>query len=255
MDKIYVLITGEYSDWAIKGFADTEEEAKRICDFKNSVKRRYDDDWYYKEIGKYKIGADFSNVKFKYIYTFYFHQDKNRTWLIEKKYVCEKVLDTRDDIDDIGVRIYSENEKRSYRATVSFELDVEDLERAKKIAQDKLYERLAMEELEYRYVPPRFIYTFLFERKEYEKDFHLKQSPEMEVSDSDSIRVNSPELVNSYQIRHINDRYQIKTRVVLENEDESAATKEARDKLDDFIERGRKAGLKMFGATPKPPED
>lgn len=247
VDNIYVLMTGEYSDRSNVGFVETEEEAKKICDFKNSVKGIYGDEWHYEEIEQYKI--DFQNVKLKYRYTFRFHQDKNRTWLMDGKYICEKIETTGGDIIDNIVTIYSKNKKRSYLAEVRFILGDENLEIAKKIAQDKLYERLAMEELEYRYVPPRYIYTFLFEWKEYEPDFRLRKSPEMEVSDSDSIRVNSPDWVNSFQIRHVEDGYQIKMRVVRENEDESAATKEAMDKLGDFVARGRRAGLIMFGAT------
>lgn len=66
MGKVYVIISGEYSDWNIEGYAETEEDAENICNAHN-VKCGYYD-WYYCEAEK--LDKPDRIIKLHYVYKF-----------------------------------------------------------------------------------------------------------------------------------------------------------------------------------------
>ena len=249
MDTVYVLISGEYSDWGIMGFAETEEEAKKICEYKNSVKSRYADDWYYEEVDKCKI--EFSPRNGKHYYTFRFFQENDRSWVMDKDWKHIKIDEdyAKAAAERDPVFIYDVDRRVRYRAEVNVLLDDENVEKAKKIAQDKLYQRLGEVELKYREVPTRYIYTFLFERKEGEPEWRLPKEPNVEVSDTEKIKYHPPQCVKFFQIGHSDGVYRLKMNIITDVYDEKQATADAWRKMEETAERGRTAGLKMFGAA------
>lgn len=142
---VYVLIQGKYSDWEIKGYVKTAEEAEKICSEKNSHLGKYDYGkiWYYKGIDEiYNV----PKISVLYEHNVRFIKTKRNKWAIDNK-ILEKY-----------------NEKYSYKKCNRKELpknkvsytscciDVKvyqiDFDRAKaeKIAQDMLAQFLAEQE-------------------------------------------------------------------------------------------------------------
>lgn len=79
MDKIYVLFSGEYSDWRCEGFCENEEEAQRIC---------LEHDWYYEIV--YKQNPKNNNFKIVYEHEVVFDKKWDtvnplRNWVMRKE--------------------------------------------------------------------------------------------------------------------------------------------------------------------------
>lgn len=51
---MFVIIEGEYSDWKIKGYVTTEEDALSICAEHNSLEENSYDMWYYEKVGSFE---------------------------------------------------------------------------------------------------------------------------------------------------------------------------------------------------------
>lgn len=66
-DKIYLIVSGHYSDWDVHGFAESEEEAKKVVAMKNSdaYSRHgyYSADFYYIETERLKIETAPDQIK------------------------------------------------------------------------------------------------------------------------------------------------------------------------------------------------
>lgn len=145
MDKVYILLTGEYSDTEIQGFVDTEEEAKKICDYNNATSStHYWREWHYEEIERIKENVP--DVKPVYVITVKFTKYSGNQWMrSEIRPPCECFLSDAEEVK--GAR-YCEitpygADQRYAEAVVDVVLREPDFDKARKIAQDRLYKKLA----------------------------------------------------------------------------------------------------------------
>ena len=136
MDKIYVLIIGEYSDWQIMGFAETEEQARNICARKNAERSKYGDEWYYEEVDRfeYKIAP----VKIVYCFNVNFCDKGTRAWTMDDRVSMSYYASDDKRLDSISKEVEIRGDLW-HSASCEVVLDENDPERAKKIAQDRLY--------------------------------------------------------------------------------------------------------------------
>ena len=147
MNEIYVLITGEYSDWEIQGFVESEEEAIKTCELYNE-NRDYDR-MYYEHASRFKEFSPekLEQIKRKYNYTI-------RAWRSENSWHFQEA--NQIDIEPTKEWV---NEKREVNlcepimfnnwdpyAVITLTLTTVDREKALKIAQDMLYKKLAERE-------------------------------------------------------------------------------------------------------------
>ena len=152
MEEIYVLITGEYSDWRIEGFVKSEEEAIKTCLKFNEEHngetnlytfRNYDDMYYMKvELFTYD-NLDTIHPYYSYRINAY---KKNDGWFFGNK-------------DEVEVYYYKNNPNINNKvnirksnspwfgdsATIEFSLNTLNRDKALKVAQDILYKKLAEE--------------------------------------------------------------------------------------------------------------
>jgi len=76
MEKVYVIFSGQYSDWNVHGFFNNKDEAMKYCAFKNKSKEDSWDEYYVKEIDQ--IFADVKNIKLCYYHEIVFdYKNKN----------------------------------------------------------------------------------------------------------------------------------------------------------------------------------
>lgn len=47
---MYIIIEGEFSDWKVKGYVETEREALDVCADHNAKEDNYYDQWYFEEV-------------------------------------------------------------------------------------------------------------------------------------------------------------------------------------------------------------
>ena len=117
--KVYVIITGVYSDWCIVGVTETEEEAKQICKAISHDDDRWTDNVYYLEFDT----KQFKTSKLRFVVEY-----DGRYWPKYDKYDDFKLFtETSEIYEDFWV-VYADTE-----------------EQAEKIAQDMRAERLAKE--------------------------------------------------------------------------------------------------------------
>lgn len=135
--SVYVIITGEYSDWGILGYAKTEEEANRICAEHNT-----DCDLfytaYYREVEFLDADGEIDDPKLRYIFPFEFLGLYNGVEITSKpdcRWVTSVILPkTKPKIV----------EKPGGKISVTVYLDEEDgVEKAEKIALDAVYKYIA----------------------------------------------------------------------------------------------------------------
>ena len=138
MQKKYAIVSGQYSDWNINGYVSNLEDAYKYCAWKNSIDQY--DEYYPVEIpcldGDCKI-----DILFKYRYRTVF-DFRNGSWVMRN-------IDV-DDVSPTSVDIYCNvtDGRRLYSTSwirIEFSMATLDFDRAKKIAEDKLYQYLAKE--------------------------------------------------------------------------------------------------------------
>lgn len=141
MDKIYVLTAGEYRDWHVMGFVETEEEAKKICDYKNAVSTYVD--WHYTETDKYS--DECPSVKTIYRITIMLRELASG-WEATITYPSCVCFFTDDPemkepkFCDITNSFFGEEEIRT--AICEIDLDEEDYGKATEIAFERLHKKL-----------------------------------------------------------------------------------------------------------------
>ena len=64
MDKVYLIISGRYSDWSIEGYSNSREKAELICYTNN---KRVDDDYYH----WYVMSADEMDIETENEYVYW----------------------------------------------------------------------------------------------------------------------------------------------------------------------------------------
>ena len=47
---MFIIIEGEFSDWEVKGYVETEREALDVCADHNAKEDNYYDQWYFEEV-------------------------------------------------------------------------------------------------------------------------------------------------------------------------------------------------------------
>lgn len=145
MDNIYVLMTGEYSDTEIQGFVDSEEEAKKICDYHNATScLHYWREWHYWEVERIKENVP--DVKSVYVVTVKLENWLGSGWkLSDIRSDCKCFLS---DAPEVKEARYCEitdprGDKKILEAVCDVVLREPDFDKARKIAQDRLYKKLA----------------------------------------------------------------------------------------------------------------
>lgn len=73
MDKIYLIVSGEYSDYGVHGFFTDKTKAEKYCALKNSLDKCYDI-YSVEECGNLQKGFIESGIEVKYEHTFYVDQ-------------------------------------------------------------------------------------------------------------------------------------------------------------------------------------
>lgn len=75
---MFIIIEGEFSDWEVKGYVETEREALDVCADHNAKEDNYYDQWYFEEVNpigychtRYESGFGM------YEYHVVFHPDKS----------------------------------------------------------------------------------------------------------------------------------------------------------------------------------
>lgn len=141
--SIYVIIQGYYSDWKIKGYVKTAEEAEKIVSEENSHLGKYDDKWYYKEVAEiYNV----PNISVLYYHRIRFKKINCNEWAMDNKWFEEYDIEkyeykkyNRKELpkNEIG---YSRDKESIY--TDIYQIDF-DRKKAEKIAQDMLAQFLA----------------------------------------------------------------------------------------------------------------
>lgn len=139
MQKKYAIMSGQYSDWHINGYVSNLEDAYKYCAWKNSIDKY--DEYYPVEIscldGDQKIDISF---KYKYRTVFDF---RNESWVVRDIDIYDvkpTSLDSYFNVVD-GKKLYGYSWIR-----IEFIMATLDFDRAKKVAEDKLYQYLAEEQ-------------------------------------------------------------------------------------------------------------
>lgn len=140
--KIYAIVSGCYSDWSIHGYVSDLEAAYRYCAEKNGVGNGNSYEDYYPIEIECLDGDVVTNITFNYKYRAVFYL-RNGTWTMRDF--------SLDDIKPTGESIYCNilDGRKEYNALwirVEFTMTVLNFDRAKKVAQDKLYQYLAEEQ-------------------------------------------------------------------------------------------------------------
>lgn len=245
MDKVYVLITGEYSDWSIMGFTETEEEAQNICARKNA-ESSWSDEWYYEEVEKRQF--DGKPVKMVYCFTVLFHDGGTRNWEIS---------------DSFGMNYYASDDKRLdsidkevmitgdlwHSAQCNVILDENNPEKARKIAQDRLYKKLAEVELEYEdMLPPIFLYIACFVWDEERKLWSLSGKSHMEKTNRLDERIEEKAL-GRFELGSEDGKRTILVKTVLDVDDEDEAKRISAERFSAFLEKHKGSDIQWLNGA------
>ena len=130
--RIYVIIEGEYSDWKIIGYTDSENDAMQICAQHNQDDERYED-WYYEATEK--ADSPKQKIRLQYFHNIVFDGNKN---ICEELCKLEYIASDESQIEKVEI----EDSPVSAYITISVPLKENNPEKAKKIAQDALYQYL-----------------------------------------------------------------------------------------------------------------
>lgn len=143
-DKVYIVTSGCYSDYSIIAVFRTEEEAKKYVDMHNSG--GWDDNYRYVEyicddINKYQMKA---TVNASYC--------ENELEIYDSVNVCAEEIQENNDTQFYACDYHELNENAfDFSVLVAARKDETKeqlIERAKKVAQDKIYAWLATEGLQ-----------------------------------------------------------------------------------------------------------
>lgn len=139
MGKKYAIMSGEYSDWQIHGYLSDLEEAYKYCEWKNSIDKYAS---YYPVEIPCLDGVCEVDVKFKYKYRIVF-DFRDGTWVMRDIGIDNVTTTNHDSWNNIV-----DGRKTYYNKwiVVEFAMTVLDFDRAKKVAEDKLYQYLAEEQ-------------------------------------------------------------------------------------------------------------
>lgn len=133
MNKIYAIFSGEYSDWAVHGFFETEEEANNYCLIKNQNDKYYSDNYYVEEIDKIDVNVKNIEQRPYYICKFRFNNNiQNYSFKIKKDFYYDE---SKEFIDTYG---------NFFSYWIEFSINTDSEEKAKKIAYDKYAKLLAL---------------------------------------------------------------------------------------------------------------
>ncbi len=136
-DIIYLITSGEYSDYGVEGWFDNEEEAKIYCDVKNATDTY--ETYCVEELEKINITTKY-NEDYKKIKTCYdvIFRNFNCSWKVdsirENTYIGDKKEISLSGIIDNVIR-----NNGFYRVSVT----TDNADKAEKIAQDYFYQKLA----------------------------------------------------------------------------------------------------------------
>lgn len=139
MQKKYAIMSGVYSDWCINGYVSSLEDAYRYCAWKNSIDKY--EDYYPVEMVCLDEKCEV-NISFRYKYRTVFDLRKG-SWVMRdigvddvKPTSSENYCDIRD-----GRKVYANS-----WVAIEFTMPILDFDKAKKVAEDKLYQYLAEEQ-------------------------------------------------------------------------------------------------------------
>lgn len=246
MDKIYVLITGEYSDWCIMGFATTEEEARSICARKNADMSRYDDEWYYEEVDRFDYNSDPAKIVYRFTVTF--HDKGTRTWTMDEDTQMSYYASDDKRLESISKEIEIRGDLW-HSATCEVLLDENDPDRAKKIAQDRLYKKLAEVELEYEdTLPPKFLYFAYFKWDGEKQSWSLSGKSHMEKTNRLDKRIEEKSL-GRFELGSEDGKRTILVKTVLDVDDEDEAKRISKERFSAFLEKHKGSDVLWLNGT------
>ena len=138
-DKIYLVMYSYYEDWQIYGFFTNRTDAEKYCVAHKDKKL------YIKEIPNYdNIDEDFRNISLKYTFNIMFGVNEDG----EFKGLSIRKFDWENDCVPYQDEFFKSNLLEYYHSfswvRVAVNLDERNLEKAQKIAQDLVYQYLAM---------------------------------------------------------------------------------------------------------------
>lgn len=135
MKELFVIIDGEYSDWDIIGYTDSEESAMQICAQHNeNIDNHYRYDWYYEKVSR--IDSHEKNVPLQHIHIIRFYREKKGVSMAD-------VFDS-DYCLESSNKALEKTEILEAPAWIIVKVPLKEInwERAKKIAQDTVYKYL-----------------------------------------------------------------------------------------------------------------
>lgn len=137
-DKIYLVMYAHYSDWHIYGFFTNRTDAEKYCVANKDM------ELYIKEIPNYdNIDEDFRNISLKYTFNIMFGVGEGGEF---KELIRD--FNWENDCVPYQDEFFRSNLLEYYHSfswvRVAVNLDERNLERAQKIAQDLIYQYLAM---------------------------------------------------------------------------------------------------------------
>lgn len=139
MDEIFAIISGEYSDWNIEGYTDSEDSAMRICAVHN--KETEYDDWYFTKVEK--MEKPIRTIELKYVHEVLFDKSMDK-WVMRQEPDRYKYFENGDkEIPEKSKVNYWIHNSGIIVATIPMKEN--NRKKAEKIAQNMLYQFLAMQ--------------------------------------------------------------------------------------------------------------
>lgn len=141
MQEVNIIISGEYSDWAIEGYTTYEYEAIQIC--ANHNKSMDYEDQYYERVEK--AGLPKYDIPLIYVHRFYAHEEGGKLVFDinsgNVEYYKDIDVSQNEEIKmDISSSLFVERFERKMFAWIYVSLKELNYDKARKIAQDKIAE-------------------------------------------------------------------------------------------------------------------
>lgn len=138
----FVIISGEYSDWNIEGYADSEYEAIQICAEHNQSKAPnscgWYYEWYYDKVKK--LSGPKTEIKLIYVHNFLARVENSMLVLDDSSRNIEFFTE-KDKMDELDTKIACTIPLMDgHKTWIHIPLKKLDYEKARKIAQDKIAE-------------------------------------------------------------------------------------------------------------------
>lgn len=145
MNEIYVIVSGQYSDWQLEGYSTDREQAELICYHHNQLSDNKKDwlygDWYVMPADEIKMEEEIKHsIYWNYAFTYYKSKNTNEwvVWDNQYDYVrCDKKA-VMPSVERVGLNETSRRIEWSNTRFLSYE-------EAQKIAYDMLMQNLAAE--------------------------------------------------------------------------------------------------------------